>query len=309
MSTSSPHNGGSKKGYSLVQVVQLMLLIMIMTMLIFRQPPSSISINSNSGVVDSTTPTSVRGAGSSAATENSFDIAAALMYDKIVQGMASSTPPRNEFVLDQWKQRTTGGLVNADRVLLAKYYRQANSVFEYGLGESTYIANHVGVPRYAGIDSDVAYVDGVRQNVSSHFRFYYGDIGDTGAWGMPLDSKLPKSVWQYQVAPLQSELLPFDVYMVDGRFRVACVLLSFLHASARGAAHDATIVLMHDCDQPGFSPPTLHKRIGIRNYTVNDDILQLKDHSRKALCVYQRKSSTTDAMLLERYKIYATDTG
>ncbi|KAL3910054.1 MAG: hypothetical protein SGARI_002306 [Bacillariaceae sp.] len=292
------HNANKKGGgYSQFQMVQ---------------SPSSTRITGVDTMTTTTTPKlmNLRGEGENpliSRSNSDFDTAATIMYDKILQNITHAKQNRNEFVLEKWTHQTTGGLYDEDRVLLAKYYRNANSVFEYGLGESTYIANHVGVPRYAGIDSDVAYVDGVRQNTSSHFRFYYGDLGDTEAWGMPIEPNLPKAIWQYQVAPLQSELLPFDVYMVDGRYRVACVLLSFLHASSRGAPADKTIVLMHDCNQPGHSPPNWHQTIGVRHYTVNDDILQLKEHSGKSLCVYQRKPSTTDTMLLERYQKYGSD--
>ena len=299
-STPATGHNGNKKGYSQLQVVQLMLLSMILTLFVAR-PPSRLASSTHA-----VSTMNIRAAGNTTKVTG-FDTASATMYNKILQGIPSQK--RNSFVLKDWKQKTTGGLWDEDRVLLARYYRNAESVFEYGLGESTLIANHVGVPRYAGIDSDVAWVDGVRQNVSSHFRFYYGDLGDIGEWGMPVDPKLPKSVWQYQMAPLQSELLPFDVYMVDGRYRVACVLLSFLHASARGADPLETTVLMHDCDQPGHSPPNWHQTIGVRQYTVNDDILQLHEHSGKSLCVYQRKPSTTDAMLLERYEKYVSEVG
>lgn len=214
---------------------------------------------------------------------------------------------RRDFVLSTWTNRTTGGLRDQDRVLLARLYREANSVFEYGLGESTYIANYVGVPRYAGIDSSVEWIDTTRKKVSSHFRFYYGDTGDIGDWGFPADPLLAKSAWQYQLAPLQSELEPFDVYMVDGRWRVACSLASFLHASARGARHSGTIVLIHDCFQPKQPPPVLERKAEGRNYHVNDDILELVEHSQARLCVYKRKENTTDDLLLERYHEHRHD--
>jgi hypothetical protein len=54
--------------------------------------------------------------------------------------------PRKEFQLARWI-RGTGGLTDKDQTLLVKYYSSASSVFEYGLGESTLIASHVGVPR------------------------------------------------------------------------------------------------------------------------------------------------------------------
>ena len=38
--------------------------------------------------------------------------------------------------------------------MVGKICRQAQSVFEWGLGESSYIAAEVEVPRYGGIDSD-----------------------------------------------------------------------------------------------------------------------------------------------------------
>jgi len=239
---------------------------------------------------------------------SNFDKVVSNVFNKIVDQernfVNGTSHQRKDFILKTWDKKTEGGLYDEDRILLAKIYRQANSVFEFGLGESTYIADHVGVPRYAGVDSSVEWVDLTKQNVSNHFRFYYGDTGVTQKWGVPVNAKLVKSIWQYQIAPLQAELKPFDVYMVDGRWRVACVLLSFLHASARGAKPEETTVLMHDCIKPGTSPNHLTVFYERRKYYVNDDILELVDHSGVKLCVYKRKQNTTDDMLLERYELY-----
>jgi hypothetical protein len=219
----------------------------------------------------------------------SFDKAAVLAFKDITKEKEAKIAQdnRQDFVLSTWDKRTKGGLLDEDRQMVANIYRQADSVFEYGLGESTYIADHVGVPKYAGIDSDAVWVDQARAKVSPHFRFYYGDIGTTGAWGKPENPRLAKNAWQYQVAPLQAEPEPFDVYMVDGRYRVSLVMLCLLHASARGADPEHTIILMHDCE-----------RI---SYQKNDDILDLVNKSGAKLCVYKRKNTTTDEMLLERY--------
>jgi protein O-GlcNAc transferase len=178
-------------------------------------------------------------------------------------------------------------LTNADRTLLAEIYGQANSVFEYGLGESTYIANHVGVARYAGTDSDAALVA-----VSTHFRFYFADIGETKAWGNP-EKDLPKKVLHYQLIPLISEPEPFDVYsMVDGRWRMACLMISFLHASTRGADLSHTKVLLHDCEPK-------HKEETRLPYLRVDHLLDGVRHSGDKLCVYQRKPNTTDGQLYD----------
>jgi hypothetical protein len=229
-----------------------------------------------------------------------------ILHDKDVATVRKRQPPV-QFRLSSWQsQRTDGGLKDNDRVLLAKIYGQAHSVFEYGLGESTYLANYLQVPRYAGIDSSSEWVEMVKKRVSDHFRFYFADVGTTLAWGVPADPNIPKTVWQYQLAPLQSELEPFDVYMVDGRWRTACVLASFLHASARGARHTDTIVLLHDCVQPLHSQGEVLEATR-KNYTANDDILELVDHSKSRLCVYKRKTTTTDAMIWARYMKYKND--
>ena len=97
-------------------------------------------------------------------------------FDNISQGVyfhdicnADHVPKREtkEFDLDQWKERkTSGGLDDKDRKMLVKYYGSANSVFEWGLGESTYMAGYFNVPRYAGIDSDAEWVSKARDKVS-----------------------------------------------------------------------------------------------------------------------------------------------
>ena len=126
-----------------------------------------------------------------------------------------------------------GGLDDGDRDLLVDVYTDANSVFEFGLGESTRIAAAVGVPVFSGVDSDAVYVSESRKTSPSHFKFYFADVGLTGHWGMPL-KVASKQVMQYQLSALQSEKLPFDVYLVDGRYRVASACAAFLHASEYG---------------------------------------------------------------------------
>ena len=158
---------------------------------------------------------------------SAFDAIAAYAYNSMLEQLPEL--PQETFDVKKWKSKSTGGLKDPDRKLLAEIYGSADSVFEYGLGESTLIANHVGVPRYAGIDSDANWVATAKSHVSKSYRFYYANIGKTARWGYP-ESSEPKQILTYQLAPLIVEPLPFDVYMVDGRFRFACVLASFLFA-------------------------------------------------------------------------------
>uniref|UniRef100_A0A7S1J5R2 Uncharacterized protein n=1 Tax=Eutreptiella gymnastica TaxID=73025 RepID=A0A7S1J5R2_9EUGL len=245
-----------------------------------------------------------------------FAQAVAYTYKVASQPIHRLVKPK-PFTLEEWRSRTTGGLFDRDRVKLAEIYSNANSVFEYGLGESTDIAGHVGVPRYMGVDSDSTYVRDVRDRSPSHFRFYFADVGQTDAWGHPTNPNLKKTYFDYQVAPLMLERKPFDVYMIDGRWRIACALLSFLHASAHNAILRHTKVLIHDYYSPIWTVKTVQQQVcgrkkekGCdkngrrkgRDYTIVEQVANLVDHSGAWLAVFQRKNETSDDDIYALYQ-------
>jgi hypothetical protein len=143
-----------------------------------------------------------------------------------------------------------------------------------------------------------------RQNVSHHFRFYFADVGETGMWGVPAIPNLAKNTLHYQLMPLIVEDQPFDVYMSDGRWRIPCMMVSFLHASARGADPADTKVLLHDClikehwANPSDFPESHTREV----YHSADHLVQLVRHSGSGLCVYQRRPNTTDLDLFEFWR-------
>jgi hypothetical protein len=123
---------------------------------------------------------------------------------------SSSSKTRKEFPADinEWKAMnltTLGGLTDNDRLAVGKIYSNTNSIFEYGLGESTSIAAYVNVPRYSGVDSDPEYVSYARTLAPDYFRFYFADIGPTIKWGYPKNDKLLKNKFNYQVSSSLSE--------------------------------------------------------------------------------------------------------
>eukprot|EP00522_Entomoneis_paludosa_P017948 CAMPEP_0172441414 /NCGR_PEP_ID=MMETSP1065-20121228/1970_1 /TAXON_ID=265537 /ORGANISM="Amphiprora paludosa, Strain CCMP125" /LENGTH=329 /DNA_ID=CAMNT_0013190777 /DNA_START=136 /DNA_END=1125 /DNA_ORIENTATION=- len=199
---------------------------------------------------------------------------------------------RTKFEVDDWHKRTQGGLNDTDRVALAEIYGQANSLFEYGLGESTYIADYLDMPRYAGVDSDPRWISMTRANVSNHFRFHFADIGSTQAHGAAQESHLPKNVLHYQLTPLNAEPEAFDVYLVDGRWRVPCMFVSFLHASARGANHQDTTVVLHDCHRDYY------------HHDETDPLFEIYHVPESKLCVYKRRPDTSNAMLVSMWSKY-----
>jgi hypothetical protein len=158
-------------------------------------------------------------------------------------------------------------------------------VFEYGLGESTLIAAHTGVPRYSGIDSDAVWVSQARDNSKlEHFRFNFADVGASKAWGYPQNPLLQKIQYNYQIAPLVLEDEPFDVYLVDGRYRVACACVSFLHAIKTGGNMDTVRVGIHDNDA---------NQAGMRHYDVLTTVAEVMIKNSK-LWTYKLKNDTTE---------------
>lgn len=171
-------------------------------------------------------------------------------------------------------------------------------MFEFGLGKSTYIASFVNVPRYAGVDSDAKWVSDARDFVTnknnSHFRFYFADIGMTKLWGNPANERLQKIIYNYQIQALFSELRPFDVYMIDGRYRVACACISFLHALKYEANMDRVRVSVHDNDELS------------RGYGILRNIADLEVQNKK-LWVYKLKPNVTEYDIANIYRRTMTE--
>ena len=142
-----------------------------------------------------------------------------------------------------------------DRELLGRLYHDANSVFEFGVGESTLIAAHVGVPRYSGVDSDPNWITKARESVLQHnnmsqYRFTFADIGPTKLFGHAIQTNVSKIPLSYQSTPLYSEMEAFDIYLIDGRYRVACACSSMLHAIRRHANMSSVLFGVHDWSTP-----------------------------------------------------------
>ena len=214
-----------------------------------------------------------------AIVQNKFDEIRQMLYKEAIKPKNSGH--RSKFSLEGWT-KGSGGLVDADRMTLGDLYLNATSVFEYGLGESTLIAAHTGVPRYAGVDSDALWVAQARTNSKlEHFRLNFADVGVSKAWGYPQNSKLQKIHYNYQIAPLVLEDEAFDVYLVDGRYRVACACVSFLHAIKTGGDMALIKVGVHDNNFSG------------RHYDVLTDVADVVIKNTK-LWVYKLKDSTTE---------------
>jgi hypothetical protein len=115
------------------------------------------------------------------------------VYDAIIQETSCNTTlatncfPRKRVNFKTFPLKSDGGLNDADRKFIEKTYYNANSVFEFGIGESTDIAAATNLPRYVGVDSSSEWVKMVRDRTPDRFRFFFADISKTGAWGYPVE--------------------------------------------------------------------------------------------------------------------------
>jgi hypothetical protein len=238
------------------------------------------------------------------ASPSGFDTIMSLSYT------AASAPPaglpaRKPFTsstLKSWR-KTHGGLKDSDRLLLGEIAYSANSIFEFGLGESTRIIAYTNMPVYKGMDSDPGYVTTVRDSSPKHFRFFFADLGKTISWGRAEDPSLAKIAYSYQVEPLVPEKTRFDVYVVDGRYRAACVYSSFLHslsASPSGPNQPPSLVMLHDFTEENSSNEDRSSYLSVKG------VADVVERSQKYQ-VLKLKSSTTEEMLIKMWRKYSTD--
>ncbi|BBY79702.1 hypothetical protein H7I53_02470 [Mycolicibacterium pulveris] len=115
--------------------------------------------------------------------------------------------------------------------------RRSKRYLEFGTGGSTYLAAKFGI-EFVAVDSDPFFLKSVQKKIRDDGlarpvgqSFHYADIGLTAHWGRPIGPGLnsPRRLAKfrrYSDPPPQSfegGRAP-DLVLVDGRFRVACVL-------------------------------------------------------------------------------------
>jgi hypothetical protein len=130
----------------------------------------------------------------------------------------------------------------ASTLYFREQLQKARNYLEYGSGGSTILANQM-VTNLVSVDSDASFLADVRRKLETHDRramakLIHVNIGLTQHWGMPVFTKptrrrvrrweeYAKAPWRYFRTIGQQP----DLILVDGRFRVACVLESLLSLS------------------------------------------------------------------------------
>ncbi|MFZ1345174.1 hypothetical protein [Thiothrix eikelboomii] len=117
---------------------------------------------------------------------------------------------------------------------LTKAYQGARVILEYGSGGSTRIAAQMPGKYVMSVESDRDWARSLRREIAaavplSPVIVHHVDIGATAAWGRVVDEsgwrhyhRYPNGIWDE----------PFfrhpDVVLIDGRFRVACLMTVLL---------------------------------------------------------------------------------
>ncbi|MFO1102098.1 MAG: hypothetical protein U1E20_04235 [Methylocystis sp.] len=182
--------------------------------------------------------------------------------------------------------------------MLSRHLVSGVSYLEFGSGGSTIFALERGARRCLSVESDPAWVDKLRQNpvirqAESNGRLTINcvDIGPVMDWGMPANrSRL--ELWPNYFLPVWEKLdwVP-EVVLIDGRFRTACGLASFL------VCPETTAILMHD----------FYDALSIRkNYRSLLDVADIVEQQTNLVSL-RRKPNVTATSLLSRLSAVWSD--
>ncbi|MCL7462345.1 tetratricopeptide repeat protein [Pseudomonas sp. NW5] len=139
----------------------------------------------------------------------------------------------------------------AERALFKKALSEAKSYFEFGSGGSTVWAVRAGLT-VKGVESDASWVNALKQQLGDHCQVEAVDIGPTREWGYPTSSEHSHKFANYSHA-IKAHDYPFDLILVDGRFRVACTATTIQHILDHHRSPEDARIFIHDFwDRPGY---------------------------------------------------------
>ncbi len=132
--------------------------------------------------------------------------------------------------------------------LLRSVLRGARHYLEFGAGGSTIFALREGVGDVVSVESDSAWIERMHADPTaaaavreSRLKLLHADIGAISGLGRPVNEEARARWPSYAQLPwphVQADRL--DVVLIDGRFRVACILETVLRCNAN------TAIVIHD---------------------------------------------------------------
>jgi hypothetical protein len=143
----------------------------------------------------------------------------------------------------------------AELALFTAFLRRSRRYVEFGTGGSTCTASNCVAELIISVDSSrewlnkvYAHCDGIKP------RLVHIDIGETIQWGFPKDDSTRESWPRYHSAVWDDpDSKTADLYLIDGRFRVAC-LAGVAAQSTAGSNHNARL----------YNTPTVSCGVAVR---------------------------------------------
>lgn len=110
----------------------------------------------------------------------------------------------------------------------------SDTYLEYGVGGSTQLAARAGPTTLIGVDSDRRFLEAVGRAIDQtgkgiDWHPVHVDLGRTSYLGFPRTLGAHAQWRDYALAPWQLGFAP-DLVLIDGRFRLACALVTAAHA-------------------------------------------------------------------------------
>ena len=133
---------------------------------------------------------------------------------------------------------------HAERKLFKKSLKKAKHYFEFGSGGSTVWAVKEGLI-VEGVESDAKWVKALKDKLGDKCQVESVDIGLTKEWGVPVSDAFQNQFSNYSQAIYRHEQ-PFDLILVDGRFRVACAIASIIHITEHTQEPEKARIFIHD---------------------------------------------------------------
>ncbi|WP_121061169.1 hypothetical protein [Chachezhania antarctica] len=119
------------------------------------------------------------------------------------------------------------------------HYAEADVILEYGSGGSTVYGSEMEGKTIYSVESDADWATNLQHYLDrspetrSHPLLQHVDVGKVGRWGRPVDNtgwrqyhKYPVSIWD------RENFVQPELVLVDGLFRVACVLTTMVKTKA-----------------------------------------------------------------------------
>lgn len=134
-------------------------------------------------------------------------------------------------------------------LLFDKTIRNSKVYLEFGTGGSTLRTLLNSKAKIYSVDSDLNWIRSmqrywlIKYHENRRLHFFHVDIGPTREWGYPIGEDSRKIFPDYSSNVFNSiEKNKIDTVLIDGRFRIACVLKTILECHA----NENLVILIHD---------------------------------------------------------------